>query len=113
MQKGLILALIVAATAVLVGGVYYSGAKKTGHSELDDSKFFNNIPSKNECVIGGCNGELCLDKEANDKGVASICLYKPEFACYKSAKCEKQANGKCGWTQTSELKACLSNPPTY
>lgn len=59
------------------------------------------------CFVGGCSGEVCSDQS----GVASNCIYKPEFACYKKSKCERQANGKCGWTDTEELKACLQNPP--
>lgn len=59
------------------------------------------------CFIGGCSGEVCSDQS----GVASNCIYKPEFACYKKSKCERQVNGKCGWTNTEELQVCLQNPP--
>jgi hypothetical protein len=59
------------------------------------------------CYIGGCSAQLCTD----NPGAASDCAYRPEYACYKTAKCERQSNGQCGWTQTSELAACLSNPP--
>ena len=62
------------------------------------------------CKIGGCSGELCLNEA--DESVASICIYREGFACYKTAKCEKQANGKCGWTQTPELSLCLNQNPT-
>jgi hypothetical protein len=54
------------------------------------------------CIVGGCNGEICSDKE-----VASPCIYKPEFECYRNAVCEKQSDGNCGWTSTAELTACL------
>jgi hypothetical protein len=57
------------------------------------------------CKVGGCSGELCLD--SNSPNVASICIYKAEYACYKNAKCEKQTNGKCGWTKSQELTSCL------
>jgi hypothetical protein len=60
------------------------------------------------CRIGGCSGEICDDASAPDK--ASICLYREDYACYtKVGRCEKQANGHCGWTQTSELKSCIAN----
>ncbi len=59
------------------------------------------------CYTGGCSGEVCSDQS----GIASNCIYKPEFACYKKSKCERQRNGQCGWTQTQELKICLANPP--
>lgn len=58
---------------------------------------------KNDCVVGGCNNEICSDKQ-----MSSICLYKDGYECYKSATCERQDSGECGWTQTAELKACLT-----
>ncbi len=57
-----------------------------------------------KCFISGCSREICSDKE----GVMSICIYQPQFACYKAATCERQSNGGCGWTQTAALQACLS-----
>lgn len=58
--------------------------------------------AKNGCIVGGCNGEICSDTD-----MASPCIYKPEFECYKNAQCEIQEDGECGWTLTSELTACL------
>jgi hypothetical protein len=55
------------------------------------------------CFRGGCSGEICSD----NPNVASACIFKPEFACYQNARCERQANGQCGWTQTPELTQCL------
>ncbi len=55
------------------------------------------------CYITGCSSEICSDRQ----DIASICIYKKEYACYKTATCERQASGQCGWTQTSELVACL------
>lgn len=60
-----------------------------------------------KCYVGGCSGQICSDKE----GIASTCEFRPEYSCYRTAKCERQQNGQCGWTQTNELKMCLSNPP--
>ncbi|MEA2701399.1 MAG: hypothetical protein QOE22_108 [Candidatus Parcubacteria bacterium] len=60
-----------------------------------------------ECFVGGCSAQLCTD----DPDVASTCEYRAEYACYKTAKCERQPSGKCGWTETSELRSCLRNPP--
>ena len=57
----------------------------------------------NFCYVGGCSSEICSDQE----GVVSTCIYKEEYACYKAAACARQGDGKCGWTQTGELKACL------
>lgn len=55
------------------------------------------------CFVGGCSGELCLA----EPGAVSTCIYKEEYACYKTAKCERQQDGQCGWTQTVELTSCL------
>ena len=58
------------------------------------------------CVLGGCSSQICIE-EGQD--VVTTCEYRTEYACYKTAKCEKQTNGKCGWTLTDELKTCLQN----
>ena len=60
--------------------------------------------SKSICYVGGCSGQICSDQ----KDVVSTCEARQEYACYKTAKCERQTNGECGWTQTSGLKSCLS-----
>ncbi len=57
------------------------------------------------CYIGGCSSEIC----SSEQGVVSNCIYKSEFACYKTAKCERQASGQCGWTSTNSLNSCLAN----
>jgi hypothetical protein len=36
------------------------------------------------CYVGGCSGQIC-------------------------SECERQQNGQCGWTVTTELRACLMN----
>ncbi len=60
------------------------------------------------CKPTGCSGEIC-----SDQNMISTCIYKQEYACYKTAQCERQANGACGWTQTAELTSCLdSSTPT-
>ncbi|MDO8521450.1 MAG: hypothetical protein Q7S52_05010 [bacterium] len=65
-------------------------------------------PSLGECVIGGCSGEICSDKP----DMASICIYREEYACYRTATCERQLDGMCGWNKTKELESCLANPST-
>ncbi len=63
-------------------------------------------------VIEACTTiSECVDKNTEEMG--SICVVMPEGACYKNSalRCEKQANGHCGWTETTEFKACLKNPP--
>jgi hypothetical protein len=58
------------------------------------------------CMKTGCSGTVCADEDR-----VSTCEYKPEYACYRDAVCERQAEGECGWTQTPELEACLADPP--
>jgi predicted secreted protein len=57
------------------------------------------------CVVSGCNGEIC-----GDTSRVSICIARPEFACYRKpgVKCEQQATGSCGWSLTTEAKQCLT-----
>ncbi|HTK60041.1 MAG TPA: hypothetical protein VL283_02445 [Candidatus Baltobacteraceae bacterium] len=54
------------------------------------------------CRRTGCSGQLCADQD-----MVSTCEYRPEYACYKDAACERQADGKCGWTPSAALTACL------
>lgn len=63
-------------------------------------------PVQSACYVGGCSGEICSDQ----KDMASNCIYREEFACYRNTTCERQASGACGWTETPALKACLLNP---
>lgn len=71
------------------------------------SKRYKSDLSVNGCKIGGCNGEIC--QEADEETIASICIYDPKYDCYKSAVCEKQAGGNCGWTRTEEFTKCLES----
>lgn len=54
------------------------------------------------CTIMGCSGHICADGN-----VITTCEYKPEYACYEQAVCERQANGQCGWTLTAAMGRCL------
>ena len=60
----------------------------------------NTEPAK--CKVTGCSGQVCAEED-----VTTTCEFKPEYACYKSAKCERQNDGKCGWSPSEELVACL------
>src|SRR4249919_2254184 len=61
-----------------------------------------------DCVKAGCSGTLC--GEPGDDTITT-CEMKPEYACYQSAECKRQGDGKCAWTQTPELTKCLASPP--
>ncbi|MDP3645643.1 MAG: hypothetical protein Q8R25_00995 [bacterium] len=65
---------------------------------------------QNGCAIAGCSGEICTEA-SEASGVVSACVYLPEFSCYKTARCERQGDGKCGWLQTTELSTCIAAAP--
>ncbi len=56
------------------------------------------------CVRTGCSGQACADQQ-----MITTCDWKPEYACYQQATCERQADGSCGFTQTPALTACLGS----
>lgn len=62
-------------------------------------------PSVGEgCEVGGCSSEVCIEEGTL---YGTDCQYEESFACYKTATCERQASGACGWTATEELQSCL------
>ncbi len=63
------------------------------------------VGEKDQCFVGGCSGQICSDQ----KGAISNCMWTESYACYATAKCERQRDGKCGWTETSQLKMCLED----
>ncbi|MEA2747994.1 MAG: hypothetical protein QOI41_2137 [Myxococcales bacterium] len=61
-------------------------------------------PPAAACVPSGCSGQICADHS-----VISTCEFRPEYACYQTATCARQADGACGWTSTPALTSCLAN----
>src|SRR6185503_6278476 len=59
--------------------------------------------SMKPCIKTGCSSQIC-----SDQTVISTCEYRPEYACYQKATCERQSDGNCGFTKTRELTECLS-----
>ncbi len=59
------------------------------------------------CVIGGCSSTVCGEEEFINQ-INTTCEWREEFACFRTVKCERQKDEKCGWTMTEELKTCLS-----
>ncbi len=55
------------------------------------------------CYVGGCSSQIC----SGQPDAMSTCEYREEYACYQAAKCERQATGLCGWTETAALRSCL------
>ena len=80
---------------MLKGTQFYTRAKPGGGTSSENNQ---NKP----CFKTGCSGQVCADED-----VITTCEYRPEYDCYKAAKCERQANGKCGFTDTPELRRCL------
>ncbi len=71
--------------------------------EKVDSPVTSKPTTSGGCYVGGCSQQICSDSP----DAVSTCEYRTEYACYGSATCERQGDGKCGWTQTSALRACL------
>ncbi|MEK7079979.1 MAG: hypothetical protein AAB883_02415 [Patescibacteria group bacterium] len=57
-----------------------------------------------DCYIGGCSHQIC----SGEPNMASTCEYSEVYACYQTATCQRQATGKCGWTETPGLTACIA-----
>src|SRR3990167_4396430 len=79
-------------------------------SDVSDTQPDGSI-SFNGCAVAGCSGQLCVSAEDASE-IVTTCEFRAEYACYKEASCEPQADDKCGWTQMPELKRCLASPPT-
>ena len=82
--------LVAAAMSVALVGCIFDGSPhvRTGGS----------------CIISGCSAEVC-----SDQAVVTPCIWRDAYACFRDARCERQSDGACGWTQTSELVACLAS----
>ncbi|MBI2086477.1 hypothetical protein HYT74_03995 [Candidatus Daviesbacteria bacterium] len=75
-----------------------------GENILSSVKLFAENGNEQNCKVSGCSGQLCIEEGQDD---VSTCEFREDYACYKGVKCEKQADGKCGWIQTDELTKCL------
>ncbi len=98
-MRTLLLSLVLATAAAACGGKSPPSTPPTGGGEE---------PAPATCVKSGCSGTVC--SEPGDEKMTT-CEFKPEYACYRTATCERQADSSCGWTESAELTACLANPP--
>lgn len=73
--------------------------------------FTQNAPA-NECIPAHLK---CMIDSAEARQYASQEFYAAGERCYKDmGKCEKQADGMCGWTPLSpELEECLKDESAY
>jgi len=65
------------------------------------------VPVANQCVVGGCSGELCV---AAGEPVASPCIWHDYFECFSPdlTSCGPFGpGGTCMWEPTAALYACL------
>ena len=60
------------------------------------------------CAVGGCSSQIC-GEEGEVEGVVTTCEWRSEYACYVESRCERQASGQCGWTETAEYTQCMKN----
>ncbi len=88
-----------------IGVVLFQGSLRTSQDTRNKADVGSQAIVLDGCVLTGCGGEICAEAE-NDR--VSTCVVRPEQTCYRqSGVCRKQADGKCGWTQTAELTACI------
>lgn len=96
-------------TPTPTGTIVFKKDNPSGDTALDLSyslpvSFSTGSVAGGECIVSGCSSEICSDEE-----MMSNCLFKPEYACYAKARCERLSNGQCGWNKTPEYKACITN----
>jgi len=82
----------------LEGGFWSIIAKR-----VEEIKDKNGSQKNPQCFVGGCSAHIC----SSDPFVITTCEWKPEYACYRNARCEIQKDGNCGWTITPEVEQCL------
>ena len=59
------------------------------------------------CMITGCSGTGCTEtEEFQQQPYTTSCEWKSEYACFRTARCERQSDGRCGWTKTLQLQTC-------
>ena len=91
---------------VLVAGIHRSVSGPAGRAAtLGATQFYlrsSGPVARKPCIKTGCAGQVC-----SDEAVITTCEWRREYECYRSARCERQASGECGFTPTQELTACL------
>jgi hypothetical protein len=91
-------ALSLAASAFAVMGCAADRSEETSRSSV----------STDSCVKTGCSGERCAD---DAPPLATTCEFRAEYACFRTAVCERGTDGQCGFRKTAALTSCLAAPP--
>lgn len=108
-QKGIIIIVLFLTAMVTVIIITSAPAFTKPSKQFIPVTTQSTAKTANGCVITGCSGEICAEEGVVAKEeVATDCMFQPDFTCYKNARCERQTDGKCGWTQTKELVQCLT-----
>ncbi len=91
---------------IIVSGKHVPVTGPTGRAtELKALQFYmrpRKEVSNKPCIKTGCSSHVC-----SDESVITTCEWREEYECYQKARCERQADGKCGFTRTPALTACL------
>ena len=115
MNKRLLAVILVLGALAVAGAIAYVAMTKEEKPQPTNQPSVNEpvpppkpepSPITGECRKTGCSGQICSDED-----VVTTCEFRAEYACYRAAACERQANGQCGWTMSAELARCLQNPP--
>jgi len=103
------LALVISLLAACGGGKTAAPSEPAPSTEPPAAGSDGNGKTGAGCITTGCSGTVCTEAGGDD--MMTTCEFKPEYACYRDAECRMQDSGKCGWTQSDALTACLASPP--
>ena len=111
MKKNLIILLVLVLVAV---GLYFVSQQKEEKPGIVSQELvgFQGYVGPGCEVYPGCGPTQCGNIGDEQRG--SICDARLEYQCLigSTARCEKQPEGDCGWTQTEEFKQCVSDART-
>jgi len=83
-------------------------AESTAQEQAKQSKNQpKQMSARTPCQRAGCSKELCVGADSDE--VVSACVWHARFACYENAECALQPDGRCGWTETAQLRQCIKD----
>ena len=83
--------------------VFVRNKTDSGSIKPDTGSMKPDTGSMKPCIKTGCSSQVC-----SDHTVITTCEFRPEYACYQKATCERQRDGNCGFTKTPALTECLA-----